>query len=105
MRCCRLLQSSTALSDHCWIVFGSFLNIPDPEHGASTTSTSKYPSNLLKSFGSLLLTTVFSVPHLLRLSERGGIRVLIISLETSKLSSFISEFISVLFPPGDAQRS
>jgi hypothetical protein len=55
--------------------------------------------------GSLLVTMLLQVPHLLRFSANTFALDFINSLATIKLSLFKSELISVLFPPGAAHKS
>src|SRR6185503_16551375 len=105
MRSWRWWHKVTFISDHSLIAAGSLRNIPEPEHGASTSIISKKPVTLLKSRGSLLVTITFAVPQRLRLSHKTGTRVFMISLDTSRSSLFMAELINVLLPPGAAHRS
>src|SRR5690606_1092445 len=68
MRCCLSLQSFTFASDHASILSSSLRNIPEPEHGASTTNRSKNPGNLRKAVGSLFVTTTFGYPQRIKFS-------------------------------------
>src|SRR5690606_9205094 len=85
MRFCRSLQSLTFANDHSSIACLSFRNIPDPEHGASTTSRSKYPGSLLKDDGSLLVTTTLADPQRPKLSRSILALDSITSFDTSRL--------------------
>ncbi len=92
------VHSSTAVCD--------LLNMPSPEHGASTSILSKNPANLPEIFlGSSLITSAFFTPILSIFSDK--IRALsgIISLATRIPSPFSISAICVLLPPGAAHKS
>lgn len=105
MRCCRPLHRATVSSDHSLRAAASFLNRPEPLHGASMTITSKYPSILPKSRGSLQVTQLFIYPQRSAFSSSIDARDLITSLDTSKLSFDNNDASNVVLPPGAAQRS
>ena len=85
---------------------GSFLNIPSPEHGASTKILSKKWGNFFdKRSGLSLVTTTFVAPHLSRFSLKSFALLFEISFTTKRplLSSELANAVD--FPPGAAHKS
>ena len=91
---------------HSFIAVSSFLNIPSPEHGASTTILSKkHGKNFAMFSGVSLHTTAFGTPSLSIFCERILARCGKISFETRNPLLPSIPAICVDLPPGAAQRS
>ena len=80
--------------------------MPSPEHGASTSTLSKYPPSFSASIsGYTLETTVLRTPMRSKLEDKIAARLRTTSFDHKSPVSPVSAAICVDLPPGAAQRS
>ena len=103
---CLSAQLFTCSSLHSLSAVESFLNIPSPLQGASTSTLSKQPASLSQSTSGYAFETVaFLIPILSIFESRILALFLTISLLHKKPFELSFAAICVLLPPGAAQRS
>jgi len=88
---CRAAHTRTPPSLHSAREAGSLRNMPSPEQGASTATTSNHASKSQTARGSQVVTTTLPVPHLRTLSASTAARRRSISLATTSPSGPASE--------------
>ena len=97
---CRVAHIFTASSLQSSRATSSLRNIPSPEQGASTATTSNQPSNCAKCSGALLVTNTLPIPHLRTLSAKTLARERTYSFATTNPSSPTAVEYMVVLPPG-----